>query len=326
MVTSLDTMWDGIESAITPDSGASYLIPIQQFLFSFLSRCLLGADPATTPEIQKSGHIMIDKWLAVQLLPTISINIIQPLEEIFLHSFRLPFWLVKSDYEKLTDFVKTQATETVSRAQSEFGLTEEEAIHNLLFILGFNAFGGFSIFLPSVLANLESQKAVHDEIRKEVRETLARNGNVLSLDAVKQMELVNSFVYETLRMNPPVPNQFARARKDFELESHDAVYQIKKGELLCGFQPLVMRDSKIFEKPDEFIYNRFTNGGEKLLQYLYWSNGPQSGSQPPSASNKQCAARDTVPLTAAILLAYLFQRYDDITISSGAITAFKKAS
>lgn len=329
MVTSLDKMWDSIDDKLSTTAGgvgtAAYILPLQEFLFAFLSRTILGADPTATPEITKSGHIMIDKWLALQLLPTVSINILQPLEEIFLHSFSYPFWLVKSDYEKLEKFVEDEAKETVERAQKEFNLTKGEAIHNLLFILGFNAFGGFSIFLPALLTNLESQKNIHDELRKEVRETL--QGDDLSFETVKRMDLINSFVYETLRLSPPVPSQFARARRDFDLGSHDLVFEIKKGELLCGYQPIVMRDAKIFENADDFVYDRFSKekGGDELLKYLYWSNGPQSGTQGPSASNKQCAARDTVPLTGALFLAYLFQRYDEIAFSSGSITALKKA-
>lgn len=268
----------------------------------------------------------MDKWLGLQLLPVIPINLVQPLEEIFLHSFSYPFWLVKSDYEKLVSFVENGAKEALERAQTEFNLTKEEAIHNLLFTLGFNAFGGFSLFLISLLTSLGEQKpSVLDELRKEVRAKLTNN--VLSFETVKEMELVNSFVYETLRLNPPVPQQFGRARKDFDLSSHDAVFGIKKGELLCGYQPLVMRDPKIFENPEEFVYNRFTKekGGNALLQYLFWSNGPQTGTHGPSASNKQCAARDAVPQTAAVFLAYLFQRYDEISISSTNVTVLTKA-
>ncbi|KAK6134718.1 hypothetical protein DH2020_031544 [Rehmannia glutinosa] len=329
MVTSLDTMWDSIDSQLSTTGAAvgpiGYILPLQQFLLTFLSRTILGAETSAIPEIENSGHIMLDKWLALQLLPTISINILQPLEEIFLHSFSYPFWLVKSDYKKLENFVKNEAGETVKRAETEFSLTEEEAIHNLLFILGFNAFGGFSIFFPSLLTSLGDQKSVHDELRKEVREKLSNK--VLSFETVKEMDLINSFVYETLRLNPPVPSQFGRARRDFDLSSHNAVFEIKKGELLCGYQPVVMRDPKIFENPEDFVYDRFSKkkGGGELLKYLYWSNGPQSGSQGPSASNKQCAARDTVPMTAAVFLAYLFQRYDNIDISSGSITALQKA-
>ncbi|GER43040.1 fatty acid hydroperoxide lyase [Striga asiatica] len=330
MITSLDAMWTEIDSKLAssgPVGTLGYFIPLQQFLFSFLTRCLLDADPTSVPEIQKSGHIMLDKWLALQLLPTISINILQPLEEIFLHSFTYPFWLVKSDYHKLSGFVRSEARETVSRAQTEFGLTEDEAVHNLLFILGFNAFGGFSIFLPTLLSNLGAQKNAHDELRKEVREKLSSGKKTLGFETVKEMDLINSFVYETLRLSPPVPSQFARARKDFDLSSHDKVYGIKKGELLCGYQPVVMKDPRVFENPETFVFDRFSkrNGGDELLKYLFWSNGPQSGSGGPSVSNKQCAAAEAVPMTAAVFLAYLFQRYDDITISSGSITSLEKA-
>lgn len=269
---------------------------------------------------------MIDKWLGLQLLPTVPINVLQPLVEIFLHSFPYPFWLVKSDYQKLANFVQNEAKETLERAQTEFKLTKQEAIHNLLFILGFNAFGGFSLFLSALITNLGDHKNIHEELRKEVREKLL--DKPLSTETVKEMDLVNSFVYETLRLAPPVPLQYARARKDFDLSSHNSVFEIKKGELLCGYQQIVMRDPTIFENPEEFVYNRFSKakGGNTLLEYLFWSNGPQSGTQGPSASNKQCAARDAVPLTAAVFLAYLFQRYDEIGISSGSITALKKAA
>ncbi|XP_042004809.1 fatty acid hydroperoxide lyase, chloroplastic-like [Salvia splendens] len=327
MVTTLDATWDSLESQLTAagDGGsASYILPLQEFLFAFLSLTLLGADASAFPEIKKWGHIYLDLWLGVQLVPTISINVAQPLEEIFLHSFSYPFWLVKSSYEKLTRFVENGAAETVARAQTEFNLTKEEAIHNLLFTLGFNAFGGFTLFFLSLLGRLSESANVHKELRREVREKLSNN--VLSFETVKEMDLVNSFVYETLRLDPPVPQQFGRARKDFNLTSHNAVYEIKKGELLCGFQPLVMRDPKIFENPEDFVYNRFSkeNGGNKLLEYLFWSNGPQTGTPGPSASNKQCAAKDAVPQTAAVFLAYLFQRYDEISISSGSITALKR--
>lgn len=332
MITSLDTMWDSMDTQLaTEGSGgtASFFIPTQKFLFAFLSKSILGADPSKVPEIEKSGHIMIDKWLAFQLLPTISINVLQPLEEIFLHSFSYPFWLIRSDYKKLLSFVKDQAKETLELAKNGFNLTEEEAIHNLLFILGFNAFGGFSLFIPNLLNNLGNQeKSVHDELRTEVREKIAETNGVLGFQAVREMDLINSFAYETLRLNPPVPSQFGRARKDFELTSHDAIYEIKKGQLLCGFQPLVMRDPKIFDDPETFVYDRFSKrkGGYEMLKYLYWSNGPQIGENGPSASNKQCPARDVGPMTAALVLAYLFQRYDEIGISSNSVTTLRKAA
>ncbi|EPS58389.1 fatty acid hydroperoxide lyase, partial [Genlisea aurea] len=323
--SSLSAMWESLESKLSGGSGgAGYLVPIQKFLFTFLSRTILGADPSSVPEIADSGYVMLDKWVALQVLPVTPINFLQPLDEIFLHSFAYPFWLVKSDFEKLQKWIKKDAKETLTRAQTLFRLTEEEAVNNLLFILGFNAYGGFLIFLPSLLSNLAEQKKFHGELRREVREKTQHQDRGLSFDSLREMDLVNSFVYETLRLSPPVQLQYARARKDFDLASHDAVFGIRKGELLCGYQPQVMRDPLIFENPEDFVIDRFTKekGGDELLKYLFWSNGPQIGSDGggPSAANKQCPGRDIVPVTAAAFVADLFLRYDEVGISSGSFT------
>ncbi|KAK4743417.1 hypothetical protein SAY87_001418 [Trapa incisa] len=69
MVKNLDTTWDTIDAAVAKDGSASYFIPIQKFLFRFLCKSIVGADPTTSSEIFDSGHIMLDKWLAFMVLP-----------------------------------------------------------------------------------------------------------------------------------------------------------------------------------------------------------------------------------------------------------------
>ncbi|KAM1218448.1 hypothetical protein TB2_045566 [Malus domestica] len=320
LTANLSTFFDTIEADVSKDGSASYLIPLQKFMFKFLTKCLVGADPASSPKIAKSGYAMLDRWLALQLLPTVKIGVLQPLEEILLHSFAYPSFLVSGDYNQLYQFIEEHGKEVVKRGETDFGLTKEVTIHNLLFVLGFNAYGGFSVFLPSLIGKIASDTTgLQAKIVKEVRENA---GSTLSFDSVKNLQLVQSVVYEALRLNPPVPLQFARARKDFQLSSHDSAFDIKKGELLCGFQQQVMRDEKVFDEPDTFKPDRFMKNKE-LLNYLYWSNGPQTGS--PSESNKQCAAKDSVTLTATLLVAYVFQRYDSITGSGTSITALEKA-
>ncbi|RDX66141.1 Fatty acid hydroperoxide lyase, chloroplastic, partial [Mucuna pruriens] len=319
--SKLDIMWNNLEATLSKSTSVSYIFPLQQFLFTFLCKVLAGADTSRDPKIAESGYVMLDRWLALQLLPTVSIGIFQPLEEIFLHSFPYPFFLVSGDYNNLYNFLKQQGKETINRGEIEFGLTQEEAINNLLFVLGFNAFGGFSIFLPSLIDTIASNSTLQEKLRNEARE---KGGSTLTFDSVKQMDLVQSVVYETLRMNPPVPLQYGRARRDFRLSSHDSAFDVKKGELLCGFQKLVMRDPVIFDEPELFKPDRFTKDqGAHLLNYLYWSNGPQTAS--PTTSNKQCAGKDVVTLTAALFVAYLFRRYDSIKGDGSSITALQKA-
>lgn len=49
------------------------------------------------------------------------------------------------------------------------------------------------------------------------------------------MALVWSTVYVVLRIELPVPLQYARVKTDFFVESHDGFYAVKKGELLVYF-------------------------------------------------------------------------------------------
>lgn len=106
MISNVTTMWDTIETELSNKGSATYLVPLQQFIFKFLTKCLIGADTSASTEISKSGYAMLDRWLALQLLPTIKIGVLQPLEEIFLHSFTYPFALVSGDYKKLYEFVQ----------------------------------------------------------------------------------------------------------------------------------------------------------------------------------------------------------------------------
>lgn len=322
LISNLDIFLDEMETTLSKNSSASYLFPLQKFLFTFLFKVLARADPSLDPKIAESGYSMLNRWLALQLLPTVSVGTIQPLEEILLHSFSYPFFLVSGDYNNLYNFVKQHGKEVIGSG-IEFGLSEDEAIHNLLFMLGFNSFGGFSVFLPNLLDNIaNAPKDLQHKLRKEARE---KGGSTLGFDSLKEMELINSTVYETLRMNPPVPLQFGRARKDFRLNSYDSSFNVKKGELLCGYQKLVMRDSVVFDEPDRFKPERFTEEkGAELLNYLYWSNGPQTGS--PSVSNKQCAAKDIVTFTASLIVAHLFRRYDFIKGDGSSFTILRKAT
>lgn len=325
LTTNLDTMWDSIDSNISKSKSndAAFGVPLKKFLFSFLTRSLTGADSTKSPELSEKGYTYLERWLLIQLIPTIKLGLCQPFEEIFLHSFAYPSFLVNGGYNKVAEFIQKEGSEVLNRGTTEFGLSEEDALHNLMFVLGFNAFGGLLAFFPTLLKILGNDKMLQEKLRKEVRDTCKADDS-LSFNSVSQLDLVNSVVYEALRLNPPVPLQFGRARKDFTLSSHDSAYEVKKGEVICGYQPLVMRDVKVFDDPEKFVADRFTNGNE-LLSYVFWSNGSQTES--PSASNKQCPAKDIVPITAALFVAHLFQRYDSFTVDStgSKITSLEKA-
>jgi len=88
------------------------------------------------------------------------------------------------------------------------------------------------------------------ELRAEVRAaTLASGGKVTMKAVMNDMPLVASTVFESLRIDPPVRLQYARAKKDFVVESHDSRFEIKKGEFLGGVNYYVSRDPKVRKFP-----------------------------------------------------------------------------
>ncbi|XP_022135899.1 fatty acid hydroperoxide lyase, chloroplastic-like, partial [Momordica charantia] len=90
--SKFSTAFDAIESDVIKSGKSDYLFNLQQALFSFFAKTLAGADTAKSPDIANSGYFDVNLWLGLQLLPTINIGILQPLEEIFLHSFSYPFF------------------------------------------------------------------------------------------------------------------------------------------------------------------------------------------------------------------------------------------
>ncbi|XP_074365756.1 allene oxide synthase, chloroplastic-like isoform X2 [Apium graveolens] len=144
--------------------------------------------------------------------------------------------------------------------------------------------------------------------------------------------LLKSVVYECLRIDPPVASQYGRAKRDLIIESHDAAFEVKEGEMILGYHPFATRDPEIFDRPDEFVPDRFVGEGEKLLKHVLWSNGPEN--ERPTVANKQCAGKDLVVLAARLLVVELFLRYDSFEIDvakvpigvSVTVTSLKGAS
>jgi len=191
-------------------------------------------------------------------------------------------------------------------------MKRDEACHNLVFTLGFNAQGGFVNQFPILIKWIGlGGEGLHKQLAEEIR-TVVKEENGVSLRALDRMTLTKSVVYEALRIEPAVPFQYAKARKDLVVESHDAAYEIKKGEMIFGYQPFATKDPKIFDRAEEFVANRFVGpDGEKLLNHVLWSNGRET--EEPTPDNKQCPAKNLVVLLCRLYLVEFFLRYDTFT-------------
>jgi hydroperoxide dehydratase len=282
----------------------------QSTCFDFTCNAFLGSVPSEVIGPSASNKAAI--WLLLQLHPLasrLSKFIPWPIEDLLLHCFQLPPFIAHRDYAALEEFFSKAGDSLLNDAAEKFGLSRHVALHNLIFMTSFNANAGFKILMPIILKWLvHAGGALHGRLADEIRSAVQSSNGVITFDALEKMELTKSVVWEALRMDPPVENQFGHARTDLIIESHDAAYKVKKGEMILGYQPLAMRDEKVFRNANEFVPDRFVGDGKKLLEYVYWSNGPETVA--PAVGSKQCPGKDMVILVGRLFVVDLFLRYD----------------
>ena len=264
-------------------------------------------------------NTLVDKWLLPQVAPLITFNklpkFLNFLEDLVLHTFPIPSFLVKSDYKKVYDAFYSSASPLLDEAVRQFGIKRDEACHNLVFLAGFNSYGGLRVLFPSLIKWIGlAGESLHRRLYEEIRTVVEEEGGI-TFGALEKMSLTKSVVYEVLRIEPPVPFQYGHAKEDLVIQSHDASFEVKKGEMIFGFQPFATRDPKVFERAEEFLADRFVGEGEKLLKYVLWSNGRETDD--PTAENKQCPAKDFIVFASRILVVEFFLRYDTFEVEAG---------
>ncbi|KAK6792850.1 hypothetical protein RDI58_011931 [Solanum bulbocastanum] len=329
---SYSELFETLENELSTKGKAGLNAANDQAAFNFLARSLYGINPQDT-KLGTDGPKLIGKWVLFQLHPLLILGLPKVLEDLVMHTFRLPPALVKKDYQRLYNFFYENSTSVLDEAE-KIGISREEACHNLLFATCFNSFGGIKIFFPNMLKWIGRAGAkLHSQLAQEIRSVISSNSGKVTMAAMEKMPLMKSVVYESLRIEPPVASQYGRAKHDMVIESHDASFEIKEGELLYGFQPFATKDPKIFDRSEEFVADRFIGEeGEKLLKHVLWSNGSET--ENPSINNKQCAGKDFVVLVSRLLLVELFLRYDSFEIEVGAsplgaaitLTSLRRAS
>ncbi|WCJ33827.1 allene oxide synthase [Euphorbia peplus] len=314
----LSQLFISLEDEISASKKASFSSLSDSMAFDFVFNLLCDKNPSDT-QLGTKGASIVDTWLLLQLVPLASLGLpklLKYLDDFLVHTVKLPFLLVKSDYNKLYNAVYENCGGLLDEAEKTYGIKRDEACHNLVFLAGFNAYGGMKVFFPTLIKYIAlAGEKLHSELANEIR-TIVNEENGITFQSLDKMTLTKSVVYEALRIEPPVPYQYATAKEDMIINSHDASYEIKKGEMLFGYQPFATNDPRVFDNPTEFVSRRFVGKeGEKLLKYVYWSNDRETTD--PTVENKQCPAKDLVVLLSRVMLAELFLRYDTFTAEIG---------
>ncbi|PKU69729.1 allene oxide synthase 1, chloroplastic [Dendrobium catenatum] len=327
------SLFSSLESDLSKQGKVDFGPGNDRACFDFLSRALLGRDPADSP-LGSDAPGIITKWVLFQIGPLLTIGLPRFIEDATLHSFRLPPALIRADYDRLADFFRESAGPVLDEA-NRLGISREEAVHNLVFSICFNSFGGMKILFPNIVKWLgRAGGRLHSRLAAEVRAAVRSNAGQIGMRVIEEeMPLVKSVVYEALRIEPPVSMQYGKAKRDLLIRSHDAAFEVKTGEVLFGYQPFATKDPRVFDRAEEFVGDRFVGEeGERLLRHVVWSNGPET--EGPTVENKQCAGKDFVVLVARLLVIELFLRYDSFEIEVGSsalgssvkLTSLKRAS
>lgn len=325
MNTAVDSIFSSWQASLKKDGKVAFASGIKTGTYTMVLKTFTKHDP-TGPGVNSFNEDFSTKtqlWLLAQIAPITDVPLpwylawfLGPLIELFLHTLRIPPFLVKGIYEKLVNYYREYGTELLDIAEKQIGLDREEAVHNLVFLTSFNCWGGINLFFPLVVKYLGGTSAEYQkELAAEVRQAVKDNGGQLGPRAVANMPLVESAVYECLRIEPPVPYQYAKAKEDLVIQNHEASFQIKKGETLAGYMPTACKDPKVFKDPFTFLPKRFLGEeGKALLKYVLWSNGPQT--EEPTVENKHCAGKNLVLLFSHIFVATVYMKYDSFEVDS----------
>jgi cytochrome P450 len=193
-------------------------------------------------------------------------------------------------FQELLELVKSSPrfAEITALAESAAGLNEDRTAKQLLFYLGFNAWGGLQGLAKSALGEL----SLHPAARASIAAAAPPIGELQNAPPVERA------VYEVLRLHPPVFFVYGVLKQDAMIESSTGVYRVRQGERLVGNLWFAQRDVSVFDGPDEFRPERFQDSSR--LKYLVWANG--YGDDDASPQNKLCAGRETVYLLMGKLL------------------------
>ncbi|KAF2316581.1 hypothetical protein GH714_041922 [Hevea brasiliensis] len=134
-VTCLSQLFTDIEDKISSQKKAFFNSLSDATSFSFLFRLFCEKDPSST-KIGSKGPTMIDKWIALQLAPLATLNppsFLKYLDDLLLHTFPFPFFLVKSDYKKLYEAFYEHSAPILDKAES-FGIKRVKLATTLCFL------------------------------------------------------------------------------------------------------------------------------------------------------------------------------------------------
>uniref|UniRef100_A0A1L8E4B8 Putative cytochrome n=1 Tax=Nyssomyia neivai TaxID=330878 RepID=A0A1L8E4B8_9DIPT len=138
-----------------------------------------------------------------------------------------------------------------------------------------------SVVLAFALYELARSKDAQYKLRKEIRETIEKHGQI-TFELVQDMPYLEQVMSENLRLNPPLAFITKVCTESCELPlTENKMVPVEKGYNVILPMRSIQRDPRYFEKPEEFIPERFApeKGGTKIYKdkgaFLAFGDGPR---------------------------------------------------
>jgi len=149
------------------------------------------------------------------------------------------------------------------------------------FLFFFGGFDTVSTLMCFAVHEIAVNPSIQTKLRNEVDDVLKKTNGELTYEALNGMEYLDAVINEALRFWPVAVFQDRLCVQDFELPPAlpgDMPFIVKKGSVVWFPVYGLHRDSKFFEKPDEFYPERFLDENKKNLNinaYLPFGIGPR---------------------------------------------------
>lgn len=134
-----------------------------------------------------------------------------------------------------------------------------------------------------------------DRLEAELTEVLA--GRTPTLADLPRLQFLDRVITESLRLYPPAYVIGREALNDCTIGG----YPVKRGTTLLMSQWVMHRDPRYFDRPDEFLPDRWADGlAQRLPKYAYFPFG---------GGPRVCIGKDFALMETALIVATIAQKY-----------------
>ena len=165
-----------------------------------------------------------------------------------------------------------------------------------------------------LLEHEDAWKACMDQMetviaKRGTNQDNSSNNNVFTLDELDEMTYLESAFTEALRLYQG--NITARrVVKDFVLETKSQNYWIEKGTKIMSWWGILHRDPYVFDKPDEFQFDRFVGKSRKDFSFQDGKTLTHDPVIPFGGGEHLCPGRKFASYETRLYVAMLMQSFD----------------